>query len=215
MGKIYTVVWVLNGQPGALADGDFEVTDRRLREMVSQGATTFWHEDDYEGEIEAISEKPIILLDLNFTLVANSRDTFDVKRGPDVTREIYRNWLVELIRDHYVILITVRTTDYEASTLASIAAKTGGWQPQEWYFKPVTDRFMKAPAFKERVLRHHVFPKHGARPMAYLALESNEETRAMYADYNIMAAPVPWQKVWDRLPVVVRQSGGKKARPSP
>jgi hypothetical protein len=210
--KIYTVVWVLQGQPGALADGNFEIVDQKIREIVSQGALTFWHEDDYEGEVKSSEERPIILLDLNFTLVANSRETFDVKRGPDVAREIYRNWLVELIRDHYVILITVRTADYEAATLASIAEKTGGWQPQEYYFKPMADRFMRAPDFKERVLRQYVFHRHGIRPMAYLALESNEETRAMYADYNLMAAPVPWRKVWDRLPAVTRQSGGKKAR---
>ena len=212
MGKIYTVTWVLEGTPGAAAEAEAEAAERKLREMVDQGAVVFWNENEYEGQAVSTEEKPIILLDLNYTLVANSRKTFNVKTGPDVAREIYRNWLVELLMEYYVILITARTADYEAATLASIAAKTGGWQPQEYYFKPVRDRFMRAPDFKERVLRQEVLPQHGSNPRRYLALESNEATRAMYTDYNIMAVPAPaGGKTWDRLPPMRRLMGGKKA----
>ena len=153
----------------------------------------------------------MILLDLNYTLVGNSRDTFDYKRGPDVAREIYRTWLVELLRGCYVIMITVRTEAYKAATLAHIAGQTGGWQPDEAYFKPEADRYMRAPDFKERVLVEAVFPRHGRNPLGYLALESNAATRAMYAEYNLPAVPVPKRQPWTRLPRVARLTGGRKA----
>lgn len=151
----------------------------------------------------------IVLLDLNFTLVANSRDTFHIQRGPDVAAETYRQWLVDLIRSCHVIMITSRTDDFQPKTLASLRQKTG-WLPQEYYFKPVAKRFMNAPQFKGYILLDRVLPVYGDDPTRYLALESNAATRAMYASHGIKAVPVPKVGQWHDLTEAVAP-----ARPKP
>ena len=129
--------------------------------------------------------KPLILLDLNYTLVANSKATFNPRNFTyDVEREVYREWLIDLIRDHHVILITARPKQYEGATIASIRSKTG-WVPHEWHFNRP---FVKAPLWKEEVITQRVFPRFGTpEEMAYLALESNKDTTAMYTRYGIPA----------------------------
>lgn len=55
------------------------------------------------------SDKPIILLDLNYTLVGNSAANKTIRPYQNKIRaERYIDWLVKLIKDYYVILITVR-----------------------------------------------------------------------------------------------------------
>ena len=123
----------------------------------------------------------IVLLDLNYTLVANSHE----KRRPftkQIEGEQYRRWLVDLVQDHYTILMTARTVRYRAITLASILAKTN-WQPQEAYFN---DLDLRPAELKKSVLERFVYPKHG-RDASYLALESNPTTRAMYEAQGIKA----------------------------
>lgn len=128
------------------------------------------------------TEKPIILLDLNFTLADNSREVIREGRHYNVGIERYREWLIEMLADHTVILITVRPNELKAKTLARIEELTG-WQPDEAYFNEWRYR---APKCKETVLAKYVFPRYG-RPeeTAYLALESNDDTAAMYATYGI------------------------------
>lgn len=145
-----------------------------------------------------MNQQLIVLLDLNFTLVANSRDTFHIQRGPDVSAETYRQWLVDLLRPCYVVMITSRTDDFQQKTLASIRHKTG-WLPQAYHFKPVANRYMKAPQFKGYVLMERVLPAYGDDPAQYLALESNAATRAMYASHGIKAVPVPKVGQWRSL----------------
>ncbi|HPA16142.1 MAG TPA: hypothetical protein PLU30_00245 [Verrucomicrobiae bacterium] len=139
----------------------------------------------------------IILLDLNYTLVANSP-----KRGitppPMAVRlrtERYRQWLVELVRPHPVILITARPNRWREPTLARIFQETA-WQPQEAFFAELG--FGGPPGIKRRILMAHVFPRHG-RNAHYLAIESNPRTRAMYARLGIMAVPIG-NRPWTRLP---------------
>lgn len=138
----------------------------------------------------------IILLDLNYTLVENSPE-----RGIDpppmsarLKTEIYRPWLVKLVRSHRVILVTARPARWREQTLARIRAQTG-WGPQEAYFN---DRNLYPPAWKELVLKAHLLTRFD--PETMLALESNPKTRAMYERNGIRAVPVG-NEPWTRLPV--------------
>jgi len=128
------------------------------------------------------TKKPIILLDLNYTLADNSREVVIYGRGYNVAIERYRTWLIEMLRGFYVILITVRPERYREATLARIKAQTG-WQPDEAYFNEWGTR---APETKARILATKVFLHHGSPDRtAYLALESNDATAAMYATHGI------------------------------
>jgi len=129
----------------------------------------------------------IILLDLNYTLVANSE-----KKASPFTRQIegeeYRQDLVELIKPAYVILMTARPEKHREATLKSIKAKTG-WLPQEAFFNI---RNLRPPEAKERMLLDLVFPSHGEDPDQYYAIESNPATRGMYKRYGIKAFAVDY-----------------------
>ena len=145
----------------------------------------------------------IILLDLNYTLVSNSRQTmkFGGNIHYDVENETYRQWLVDLVISHHVILITARTDDYKEATLNRIASQLNGWQPDEAYFKPFKKRFMPAHHWKEFAMQEYIYPAYGY-DADYLALESNANTRQMYDDLDIVAIKVPKDSEWDELPTV-------------
>lgn len=124
----------------------------------------------------------IVLLDLNFTLVANSehyREPF-ARRIRD---ERYRHWLVTAIRPHHVILITARPIRHRSVTLARILAQTG-WAPNEDYFNPGP---LPPPRAKERALIERIIPQHGPPAPTWLAIESNPRTAAMYARHGILS----------------------------
>ena len=58
-------------------------------------------------------ENLVVLLDLNYTLVQNSTENRYTRPYKNKIRhEIYREWLIRLIEDYYVILITARP-DYQ------------------------------------------------------------------------------------------------------
>lgn len=135
----------------------------------------------------------IILLDLNYTLVENSEDKYR-PFTKQIEAEQYRGWLVELIRPHHVILMTARPAMHKQITLANIRAKTA-WLPQEAHFN---DYGLAPPLAKERMLTEHVLPKHGAA--AFLAIESNPKTHAMYARYGIRSVKIGPGERWDALP---------------
>jgi hypothetical protein len=128
-------------------------------------------------------EQPILLLDLNYTLAANSRDVIGgLGRFYNVGVERYNGWLRDLIAGHYVILITVRPDEHKKATLDRIWNELR-WQPNEAYFNQWN---LRAAKCKELVLHKYVFPKHGQADRTwYLAIESNDETAAMYASYGI------------------------------
>lgn len=134
--------------------------------------------------MEATIQKPqqIILLDLNYTLVENSHQ-LGYPQYENLHREVYRKDLWQKIKDKYVILITVRPVEYKTRTLERIKEQLG-WNPQEALFSEFP---AKAPRVKDHLLKRYVFPKHGADPKLYFAIESNEHTRAMYATYGIEA----------------------------
>jgi hypothetical protein len=125
----------------------------------------------------------IILLDLNYTLVANNpaRGTTPERMEKRLANEKYRQWLIELVRPHTVVLITARPEKWMLRTLDRIESETG-WRPQEACFAPTG--WWNPPAIKEHLLKKDVFPFHGGFDR-YLAIESNPKTREMYAKFGI------------------------------
>jgi len=125
----------------------------------------------------------IILLDLNYTLVANSpkHGTTPERMEKRLAGEQYRQWLVELVRPHTVVLITARPETWTIRTLDRIEEQTG-WRPQDACFAP--KGWWNPPAIKEHLLQKAVFPIHG-RDVGYIAIESNPRTREMYARFDI------------------------------
>lgn len=124
----------------------------------------------------------IILLDLNYTLVENSQD-LGYPHHNRLHLERYRRDLWLRIKDEFVILITVRPIEFKDATLERINAQLG-WQPNAAFFN---EWAVKAPVCKRRLLMKYVFPRFGNDVRSYFALESNEDTRAMYATAGIEA----------------------------
>lgn len=126
--------------------------------------------------------KQIILLDLNYTLVGNS----EKKRAPFIEQiklETYRMDLIELVRPHYVILITARPVKYQAPTLGSIAQKTG-WKPQEYFFN---DTNLAPQWFKRSVVINRLTKFHSEQ---MIAIESNPKTINEYKKMGILCLSV-------------------------
>lgn len=122
----------------------------------------------------------IILLDLNFTLVANSHE----KHSPfvkQIEKERYRTDLIEAIKHHRVILMTARPGNHRQATLRSIEEKTG-WHPDDAFFN---DYRQPPPVAKRMMLERGVLDMIGDEPV--LAIESNPRTRTMFAKYGIPA----------------------------
>ena len=124
----------------------------------------------------------IYLLDLNFTLVGNSapHGTRQEPMSKRMKTEIYRQWLVEMLRPHQVILITARPDRWKEPTMARIAELTG-WEPMDAYFDDGVIR--TPPAIKRHILIDLIFPKYGRGE--YYGIESNPKTRAVYAAFGI------------------------------
>lgn len=131
----------------------------------------------------------IYLLDLNYTLVANSPERGAPPMRPfirQIAQEEYRQWLVERLRDKQVILITARPNAHREATLARIKEQCN-WQPMDAYFAEIRSR---PPFIKEHLLQTYIFPKYGSIGSGYFGLESNPWTRSMYARYGIESIPV-------------------------
>lgn len=124
----------------------------------------------------------IYLLDLNYTLVANSapHGTTPEPMQKRMQTETYRQWLVEMLRPHRVILITARPDRWREATLARISELTR-WQPMEAYFDDGNIR--TPPAIKRLALLTKIFPKYGRGD--FYGIESNPKTRDMYATLGI------------------------------
>ena len=136
----------------------------------------------------------IYLLDLNYTLVANSPKRGDPPIRPfirQIEQEEYRQWLIELLRPHPVILITARPNRYQEVTLARIKEKCQ-WGPMDAYFAEISSR---PHMIKEHLLKTHILPRYGNEGSGYFGLESNPHTRAMYARYGITAIRVTDQEL--------------------
>lgn len=124
------------------------------------------------------------LLDLNQTLVDREKDAPRIRPFElQIECETYRQWVVELLRNEYVILMTARPHKYKWATLERIEALTN-WQPQEAYFAEIRSY---PHVKKEQLLRRYVLPKYS--PTELFGIESNPKTRAVYARYGIASAP--------------------------
>ena len=128
----------------------------------------------------------ICLLDLNYTLVKNQSESRAMRPfSARLDVEEYRIDLIEKIKKDYVIIVTARPTHQAKQTIENIKKKTG-WQPSEYYFNDIGG---EPPVFKRSALQRFIFPKHGNNGKIYYAVESNPNTRAMYAEYGIVATP--------------------------
>jgi hypothetical protein len=125
----------------------------------------------------------IILLDLNYTLVANSpkHGTTPERMEKRLAGEQYRQWLIEMLRSFEVLLVTARPEKWQDATMLRIQAQTG-WIPANYFFAP--NGWFNPPAIKRRLLMEEILPNYGRR-QRYLAIESNPKTRAMYAEFKI------------------------------
>ena len=124
----------------------------------------------------------IILLDLNYTLVRNSEQ----KASPftkQIERETYRIEIIQLVQEHYVVMITARPIVHKTQTLASIIEKTG-WSPQESYFN---DTKMYPAHFKRSIVLQKLTH---LRREVMLAIESNPNTIEMYKKLGILCLSV-------------------------
>ena len=130
--------------------------------------------------------KRICLLDLNYTLVSNQKETRMLRPfSRRMEGEEYRLDLIEAIKNDYVIIVTARPDYQMKETMENVKRKTG-WEPQEMYFNDING---EPSVFKESALRRFIFPKHGTNPDQFYAVESNPRTRSMYAKYGITATP--------------------------
>jgi len=134
----------------------------------------------------AVSNNParlVILLDLNYTLVANNPagGSTPPKMEKRLEEERYRQWLVELVHPHTIVLITARPEAWKVKTLDRIEKETG-WRPDHACFAP--RGWWNPPAIKEHLLKKEIFPVHG-RDARYVAIESNPRTREMYGRFEI------------------------------
>lgn len=142
----------------------------------------------YMGSTDLIiSNNLIILLDLNYTLVGNSADIKYIRPyQKKIKAEKYREWLIKLLSNYYVIIITARPDYQKEETIKSFEEKLNGWMPDEMYFQEENDR---PPIAKEKLLKKYIFPKHGSQNN-YFAIESNPRTKTMYKKYDIPSVSV-------------------------
>lgn len=150
--------------------------------------------------------KPIILLDLNYTLVGNSDDpTNNVRYPARIIRQTYRRWLIDLIRPYRVFLITARDVRWRTHTLADLKAKEG-WLPERDYWNT---HDLEPPDCKQKHLQETLFPEFGVsvsipdkdsllgetrKVSPFFAIESNASTRAMYKRFGIPSTRCEWIK---------------------
>lgn len=131
-----------------------------------------------------IPKDKIILLDLNYTLISNSWQIRFEKFPQKINKRKYEHELINLINDNYIILITASPYETSYDSLRHIEENTDlKIDESYWNFKK------RPPALKKYWLEKAVFPTHGDDPEKYLAIESNEKTREMYAEFGIEARP--------------------------
>ena len=124
------------------------------------------------------------LLDLNQTLVDREKDAPRIRPFElQIECETYRQWLLGILKNQYVILITARPYRYKQATLNRIKELTG-WSPHEAYFAEIRSW----PHFKkEHLLKKYILPRMGKE--TFFGIESNPKTRTVYARYGIDSAP--------------------------
>ncbi len=140
-------------------------------------------EEVREDKLEIPKDK-IILLDLNYTLIANSKEIRTMPLDKKIKSQKYETDLINLIKDNHVILITASPYRRSHKILRDIKEKTD-FEPDEsfWNFG------RQPPALKKYWMENEVIPQHGDDGDKYLAIESNPATRRMYKKLGIEARP--------------------------
>lgn len=142
----------------------------------------------------------IILMDLNVALSSNFKDMRKYSFETFVKEvEEYRDWMVDLLRSEYVILITARNIKWGVHTLDRIHKLTN-WVPNEALFNDTGISGSEAPLIKKTQFIEKVVPRHGDYLGKYYAIESNPRTREMYASIGVQAFDCEREGKWDRLP---------------
>ena len=131
-----------------------------------------------------ISDDKIILLDLNYTLIANSKEIWNYPLEKKIRSQQYEKDLIELIKDNYVILITASPYKRSYKILRDIRDKTG-FVPDESYW----NFGGQPPEVKKYWMENEIITQHGDDMTKYLAIESNPKTRRMYQKLQIEARP--------------------------
>lgn len=131
-----------------------------------------------------IPNDKIILLDLNYTLIANSYEIRNMPLDYKIKNQEYEQALINLIKDNYVILITASPYKRSHKILRDIREKTS-FVPDESYW----NFGAQPPEVKKYWMENEVIPRHGEDVSKYLAIESNPKTRDMYAKLGIEARP--------------------------
>ena len=140
-------------------------------------------EESSEDKLEIPKDK-IILLDLNYTLISNSKEIWNYPLEKKIKSQRYELDLIELIKDNYVILITASPYKRSHKILRDIKEKTG-FEPNESYW----NFGGQPPQVKKYWMENEVIPQHGDDVEKYLAIESNPATRRMYKKLGIEARP--------------------------
>jgi hypothetical protein len=132
-------------------------------------------------------ERPeIILLDLNFTLVADQQVSRRVRPIElRVEQEKYRLDLVEALAGYRVFMLTARPERQKDVTLAAIRRRIPQLVLERAYFNTHDE---PPPDAKLRMMRDHILPA-GIAPATCFAVESNPRTRKMYAALGVASAP--------------------------
>ena len=160
--------------------------DPKEKYCLNCGQKLIEDEDDTEIKEDklTIPKDKIILLDLNYTLISNSWPIRYEKLPGKITKRKYEHELVDLIKDNYVILITASPYYTSYDSLKHIEENTD-FKVDESYL----NFNRRPPELKRYWLEKAVLPTHGNNPDRYLAIESNKDTRAMYAEFGIEARP--------------------------
>ena len=141
------------------------------------------HEEILDKKLTIPKDK-IILLDLNYTLIANSWAIRYEKLPQKIFKRKYEHELVNLIKDNYVILITA-SPDYTSNDSLKHIEENTNLKIAESYW----NFGKRPPELKRYWLEKKVLPTHGDDPDKYLAIESNPKTREMYCEFCIEARP--------------------------
>ncbi len=137
-----------------------------------------------------LPEKKTILLDLNATLSKNMSTVailINKEGGYENSirkHEIYRQWLVDALSrtPHEIVLYTVRSKQYQDTTLERIRTQTG-WLPHRALFN---DTGIKSPPAAKRLMLRQVAAPHDE----IVAIESNTHSRSMFAKHGIKSIAV-------------------------
>jgi hypothetical protein len=142
----------------------------------------------------------IVLMDLNVALSSNFKE-MRYHNFETFVKEVeeYRDWMVELLRNEYVVLITARDTKWGKTTLNRIW-DTQKWSPNHAMFNDTGISGADAHLVKKHQVLNKVFPIYGDNPKQYFAIESNSRTREMYSSLGITAFDCEREGMWENLP---------------